>query len=70
MLGDGNHVGNTGGVAVDGGRGGEYDIGHVVLFHGAHESDAALDIDTVVLERNFGRLADSLDRTVSAKLYA
>lgn len=60
MLGDGDHVGEAGGIAVDGGGGGEDDVVDVVALHGAEKSDAAADIDTVVLEGNLAGLADSL----------
>lgn len=61
VLGDGNHVGDTRGIAIDGGGRGEDDVGDVVAGHGAEERDAATDVDAVVLERDLGRLADSLD---------
>lgn len=60
MLGDRDHVGEAGGIAVDGGGGGEDDVVDVVALHGAEKSDAAADIDTVVLEGNLAGLADSL----------
>ncbi|KAJ6444934.1 LOW QUALITY PROTEIN: putative quinone oxidoreductase [Purpureocillium lavendulum] len=61
VLGDGDHVGEAGGIAVDGRRGGEDDVGDVVALHGAEEGDAAADVDAVVLERDLTRLADGLD---------
>lgn len=61
-LGDGNHVLEAGGVAVHGGRGGENDVGNVVLRHGSEKGNSAADIDAVVLERDFARLADGLSR--------
>lgn len=59
-LGNGNHVGETGGVAIDGSGRGEDDVGDVVLGHGAEQGDATADIDTVVLQRDLARLAHSL----------
>jgi hypothetical protein len=56
-----NHVGETSSIAVDGSGGGEDDIVDVVALHGAEQRDTAADIDTVVLERDLARLADSLD---------
>lgn len=60
VLWDGNHVGEACRVAVDGGRGGEDDVGDIVLGHGAHQADAAADIDAVVLEWDLARLANGL----------
>lgn len=60
VLGDRNHVRNAGGIAVDGGRRGEDNVGDIVLLHGAQERDAAADIDAVVLERDQAGFADSL----------
>jgi len=60
VLGDGNHVGESGSIAIDGSGGGEDDVVDVVALHGAEEGDAATDIDTVVLEWDLARLADSL----------
>lgn len=61
-LGDGNHIGEAGGVSVDGGGGGEDDVGDIVLGHGAQQRDAATDVDTVILERNLTGFANSLRR--------
>jgi hypothetical protein len=66
VLGDGNHVLEAGGIAVDGGGGGEDDVGDIVAGHGAEEGDAAADVDTVVLEGNFARFANSLVAIVLA----
>lgn len=52
-LGNGDHAFEAGGVAVDGGGGGEDDVGYVVAGHGAEEADCAVDVDAVVLERDF-----------------
>jgi len=35
LFGNGDHVGEAGGIAVDGCGGGEDDVGHVVLLHAA-----------------------------------
>lgn len=59
-FGDGDHVGEAGGVAVDGGGGREDDVGHVVLGHGAEEGDSAADVDAVVFEGDFARFTDCL----------
>lgn len=59
-LGNRNHVLEAGGVAVDGSRGGEDNVGDVVLGHGAKERDAATDVDAVVLEGDFSGFTDGL----------
>lgn len=59
-LGDGDHVGEPGRVAIDGGGRGEDDVGDIVLGHGAQQGNAAADIDTVVLQRDLAGLAHSL----------
>jgi hypothetical protein len=61
VLRDGNHVGESGSIAVDGSGGGENNVVDVVALHGTEERDATTDIDAVVLERDFARLADSLN---------
>ena len=53
VFGDGDHVREAGGVAVNGRGGGEDDIGDVVLGHGGEEVDGAVDIGAVVFERLF-----------------
>ena len=65
VLGDGDHVLPLRGVAIDGGRGGEDDVGHVVLRHAAEEDDGAVDVDAVVFEGLDGGLADGLKGDVS-----
>lgn len=60
-LGDGNHVGEAGGVAVDGGGGGKDNVADAVAGHAAHEGDAAADVDAVVFEGDFTRFADGLE---------
>lgn len=59
-LRDGDHVREARGVAVDGGRGGEDDVGDGVPGHGAEEGHGAADVDAVVLEGDLGGLADGL----------
>lgn len=60
ILGDGDHVGEAGGVAVNGGGGGEDNVVDIVALHGAEEGDTSADIDAVVVERSHARLADGL----------
>lgn len=60
VLWDRNHVGESGGITVDGGGRGEDDTRDVVAGHGAHEANAAADVDAVVLERDLGRFANGL----------
>lgn len=50
LLGDGDHVGEASGVAVDGSRAREDNVVDIVLLHGAEEVDCAVDIDKVVVE--------------------
>ncbi len=66
VLGDRNHVGESGGIAVDGSGRRKDDVGDVVAGHGANEADAATDVDAVVLERDFARLANGLRGRKSA----
>lgn len=61
VLGDGDHVGEAGGVAVDGGGGGEDNVGDIVLGHGSKHAQGAEHIDAVVFEGDLARLADGLD---------
>lgn len=60
FFGDGDHVGETSRVAIDGGGGGEDDVGNIVLCHGGEEADGAVDIGAIVLQRDLTRLADCL----------
>jgi len=60
VLGNRDHIGEAGRVAVDSGRRGEDDVGHIVALHAAQQRDAAANIDAVVLEGDLARLADSL----------
>lgn len=62
VLRDRDHVGEAGGIAIDGCRGGKDDVGDVVLLHGLEECDAAADIDAVVLQGNLAGFAYSLGR--------
>lgn len=61
LLGDGNHVGETGGITIDGGGAGEDNVGDIVLDHGTQEVDGAVDVDVVVVEGLLARLANSLN---------
>jgi hypothetical protein len=60
VFGDGDHVGEAGCVAVDGGGGGEDDVGDVVLDHGGEQGDGAADVDLIVGKRDLARLANGL----------
>lgn len=62
VLRDRYHIRESSCVAINGRGRGEYDIGHIMLRHAAEESDCASDINTVVLERDFGGLAHGLKR--------
>lgn len=66
LLGDGNHVGEAGGIAVDGGGAGENNVGDVVADHRAQKVDGAVDVDHVVVQGLLAGLADSLINTMSA----
>ena len=61
LLGNGNHVGESRGISVDGGRRGEDDVGDVVLLHAAQQAESAIDVDTVVLKRDLSALANGLE---------
>lgn len=61
VLGDGDHVGESSRIAVDGGGGGEDNVGDIVAGHGLEEGNAAANIDAVVFERDHGRLSDGLE---------
>lgn len=60
LLGNGDHVGEAGGIAVDGGRAGEDNVGDIVANHRAQEVDGAVDIDQVVVQGLLAGLANSL----------
>ncbi len=53
FFGDGDHVREAGCVAVDGGGGGEDDVGDVVFGHGGEEVDGAVDVGAVIFEGDF-----------------
>ena len=57
VFGDGNHVLETGSVAVDGGRRREDDVGDIVTCHGAEKADGTVDVRAVVLQRDLARFA-------------
>ena len=57
VFGDGNHVLEAGGVAVDGGRRREDDVGDIVTCHGAEKADGTVDVRAVVLQRDLARFA-------------
>lgn len=61
LLRDGNHVREASGIAVDGGRAGEDDVGDIVADHRAQEVDGAVDVDHVVVEGLLAGLADGLE---------
>lgn len=62
VLGNGNHVLEASGIAVDGGRRGEDDVGDIVTVHGTEQSDASADIDAIVFKWLLARLANGLKR--------
>lgn len=64
-LGDRDHVGEAGGISVDGSGAGEDDVGDVVADHGAEEADCAVDVDMVVVEGLLAGFADSLVQCMS-----
>lgn len=59
-LGDGDHVGETGGISVHGSGAREDNVGDIVTDHGAEKTDGAVDVDMVVVEGLLARLADGL----------
>lgn len=60
MFRDRDHVGDSGGISVDGGRGREDDVCHIVLGHAAEEGDRTADVDTVVFKGLFARFSNGL----------
>jgi len=60
FFGDRDHVGEASRVAIDGGGGGEDDVGDIVLCHGGEEANGAVDIGAIVLQRDLTRFADCL----------
>lgn len=65
LLGDGDHVGETGGIAVDSGGAGEDNVGDVVADHRAQKVDGAVDVDHVVVQGLLAGLADGLIKSMS-----
>lgn len=60
MFRDWDHIGEPSCVAIHGSRGGEDYVGHVVFGHGTKKADCTVDIGTVIFERNFSGLSNSL----------
>ena len=54
---DGNHVLEASGVAIDGGRRREDDVGDIVTCHGTEKADGTVDVCAVVLQRNLAGFA-------------
>lgn len=61
VLRDGDHVGEAGGIAVDGGGAGEDNVGDIVLDHGPQEVNGAVDVDHVVVQGLLAGLANGLN---------
>lgn len=61
LLRNGNHVGEAGGVAVHGRRGGEDDVGDVVSLHRSQQSKSAAHVHTVVFQWDLAALADGFE---------
>ena len=57
VFGDGNHVLEAGGIAVDGGRRRKDDIGDIVTCHGTEKADGTVDVRAIVLQRYLARFA-------------
>lgn len=68
VLGDGYHVWYSGRIAIDGRGGGEDDVGDIVLDHAPEQIDGSTNIDTVVLDWDFGGFANSLEGSVAPGL--
>lgn len=68
-LGDGDHVGEAGGVAVDGCGAGEDDVVYIVLLHRAEEAEGSVDVDAVVFEGDLGGFSDGLFISVNIGLF-
>lgn len=66
LLGDGDHVGEAGGIAVDSRGAGENNVGDVVADHRAQKVDGAVDVDHVVVQGLLAGLADGLINSMSA----
>lgn len=69
VLGDGDHVGEAGGITVDGGGAGEDNVGDIVLDHGAEEVDGAVDIDQVVVQGLLARFTNGLGTLLALDRY-
>lgn len=67
-LRDGDHVGESGRIAIHGRRGREDNVGDIMRGHGFEQTDGAIDIGMVVFERDLRRLSDRLRRPVSQNL--
>lgn len=50
MFWDRNHVGDSGRVTVNGGGGGEDNVGDIVFLHAAQEGDGSAYVHAVVFE--------------------
>ena len=61
VLRNGDHVGYASGIAVDSRRGGEDDVGHVMLGHASQERDGSAYVDAVVFEGFLTRFTHSLE---------
>jgi len=59
-LRDGDHVWISRSVTINGGRRRKHNVLHAIRFHGAEERDGSSDIDTVVFNRDLGRLSNRL----------
>lgn len=59
-FGNGYHVFEAGGIAVDGSGGGEDYIGDIVACHGGQKADGAVNIGAVVFERDFAGFTNGL----------
>ena len=53
MLRNRYHIREASCVTIDSGRGRENDVGDIMSGHGTEQTDGAVDIGSVVLERNF-----------------
>lgn len=60
MFWDGNHVFETCSIAVDGGRGGEDDVGDIMTSHRREQADGAIDVCPPIFQRNLSRFAYGL----------
>lgn len=60
VFGDGDHVLESGSIAVDGGGRRKHDVGDIVLAHGVQKRYGASDIDAIVFKGNLGGFTDSL----------